>query len=164
MRHERQASGTNGQTRDGRGARSAVAPLVLAATLLAGCTSSVPAGGTRSPARHGASLEERWGVRVLGLHLSAGGYLLDFRYRVLDAAKAKPILDRRARPYLLDDASGRSLAVPSPPKLGPMRNTGFPVAGRNYFVVFGNPGKFVKRGERVTVVIGDFRAPNLVVE
>jgi hypothetical protein len=30
--------------------------------------------------------------------------------------------------------------------------------------MFGNPGKFVKQGNKVAVVIGDFRVENLVVE
>src|SRR6187549_1044528 len=29
--------------------------------------------------------EEQWGVRVLGVRLSADGHILDFRYRILDA-------------------------------------------------------------------------------
>jgi hypothetical protein len=31
-------------------------------------------------------------------------------------------------------------------------------------VIFNNPGRLVKKGSRVTVVIGDFKAEGLVVE
>ena len=110
------------------------------------------------------SLEEQWGIRVLNIRVSAGGYMLDFRYKVLDAEKAAPLFDRRIKPYLIDQATGASFAVPEPPKVGALRQTRKPVADRNYFIIFANPGKYVKQGDKVTVVIGDFRAGDLVVE
>lgn len=114
-----------------------------------------------------AGMEERWGVRIEGIRLSAAGNMLDFRYRVIDAEKASPLVDRRVKPYLLDQASGARLMVPSSPKVGPLRQTsadGKPLAGRTYFILFANPGKYIKAGSRVTVVIGDFRAQDLTVE
>jgi len=149
-----------------RSARAVAALLALAAAAtLAGCASTADTGA-RPPevSAPKPSLEEQWGVHVLGVHLSARGYMLDFRYRVLDPDKARPVFDRKIHPMLIDDASGAKMIVPDPPKIGSLRNTGSPIAGKNYFVIFGNPGKFVKPGSRVTVVIGEFRAPNLVVE
>jgi hypothetical protein len=50
-------------------------------------------------------------------------------------------------------------------KLGSFRQTTLrPEAGRTYFVMFANPGRFVKKGSKLTVVIGDFQAQNLVVQ
>jgi len=118
----------------------------------------VPGGSSRS------DLAQRWGIRLLGLHPSASGYVLDFRYSVVDPVKAQPLLDRSVRPFLIDQVSGRTLIVPAPPVVGSLRASGAPVAGRNYFVLFGNPGKAVTRGGRVTVVIGDLRIPDVVVE
>lgn len=109
-------------------------------------------------------LERRWGIQILGLHLSAGGYMLDFRYRVLDPEKAAGLFVRSDKPYLIDQASGRKFLVPNPPKVGPLRTSYSPKPNRNYFVMFGNPGTFVKAGNKVTIVIGDFRVENLVVE
>lgn len=111
-----------------------------------------------------AGIEERWGIRIIALRLSAGGNMLDFRYRLTDPEKARPLFDRRIKPYLIDDMSGARLLVPNAPKLGAMRQTPRnPVAGKDYFVLFANPG-IVKAGSKVTVVIGDFRAENLTVE
>jgi hypothetical protein len=45
-----------------------------------------------------------------------------------------------------------------------MRNTVDPEAGKSYWVAFSNKGRLVKRGDRVSVVIGKFRANGLVVE
>ncbi len=111
-----------------------------------------------------ASIEERWGVKVLPIRLSAEGYMLDFRYQVLDPEKAMSLFDRKIKPYLIDEASGAVLAVPEPPKVGALRNTRKPQPDRIYFILFANPGRYVQKGKSVTVVIGDFKAEHLVVE
>jgi hypothetical protein len=57
--------------------------------------------------------------------------------------------------------------VPSPPKIGPLRQTtrnSGPLAGKTYFIFFANPGKSIKAGDKVTVVIGDFKIENLAVQ
>jgi hypothetical protein len=110
-------------------------------------------------------LEEKWGIRPESLRLSAAGHMLDFRYRVTDPKKAIKIMkDPNPTTYLLDQASKVKLAVPSTPKIGSLRQTDMdPKAGRIYFSLFSNPGGLVKAGNKVTVVIGEFRAENLVV-
>ena len=122
--------------------------------------------GMTACATYGKSLrmEEEWGVRVLQIRLSAEGYMLDFRYRVVDAEKTAPLFDRKTKPYLIDQATGAKFLVPEPPKVGALRTTRPPTTDRNYFIIFANPGKYIKKGNRVTVVIGDFRAENLIVE
>lgn len=110
------------------------------------------------------SIEETWGIQIIGIRQTAAGYMLNFRYRVIDPEKAAPLFNRQTKPYLIDQASGAKFAVPNPPKTGPLRTSDPPKAGRNYFIFFANPGKYVKLGNKVTVVIGDFKAENLVVE
>ena len=110
-------------------------------------------------------LKQKWGVQTEGLRLSAAGYMLDFRFRVLDPNKAVPLLDRANKPYLLDPQSGAKLIVPAPPKVGSLRQKSrAPKRDKVYFVMFSNPGRFIKSGQKVTVVIGDFKAENLVVQ
>jgi len=111
-----------------------------------------------------ADVVERWGVELRGIRLAAAGYMLDFRYRVVDPQKAAPLFARQTKPVLIHEASGAKLVVPRPPTTGPLRSSNTPQAGRTYFMFFGNPGRFVKPGERVSVVIGDFKAERLVVE
>lgn len=108
--------------------------------------------------------EEAWGVRIVGVRLTAGGFMLDFRYQVTDAEKAAPLFDRGTRPYLLHQESGARFQVPNPPKTGPLRTSDTPQEGRVYWMFFGNPGRYVKPGDEVTVVIGSFRAEGLTVE
>ena len=110
------------------------------------------------------SLGEKWGIQVLSMRLSAHGHMLDFRYRVKDVEKASPLFSAKIKPYLIDQESGAMFLVPEPPRIGPLRTTRKPIPDRNYFILFANPGKYVKPGNKITVVIGDFRAENLVVQ
>jgi hypothetical protein len=110
--------------------------------------------------------EAQFGVTIQGVRLSANGHILDFRYRVLDADKALPLVDRTIKAYLVHQPTGAALAVPESPTIGPLRQTekfGKPQQGRTYVVLFGNVGKLVQEGDHVTVVIGKFRVPDLVV-
>jgi hypothetical protein len=110
-------------------------------------------------------LREQWGIEVTGLHMSAKGRMIDFRYRVLDPDKAVLLGDRSVKPTLTDLATGAVLRVPSFPKTGSMRQTAARLeTGRIYFMLFANTGMPVKSGSRVTVTVGDFKAENLVVE
>ena len=95
--------------------------------------------------------------------VSAAGYMLELRYRVVDTERARPLFDPRARPYLVDEASGARMFVASPPMVGPLRTSRPPQAGRNYFILFANPARRVKAGDLVTLVIGEFRAEGLQV-
>jgi hypothetical protein len=128
------------------------------------CHEQAPAGQRDRDAER-RSLEERWGISIQPLRLSAAGYMLDFRYRVLDPSKAAPLADRVVKPYLLHPQSGAQLMVPSSPKVGAMRAAPRAFqANKVYGVLFANPGRLLQPGDTVTVIIGDFRAENLMVE
>ncbi len=127
-------------------------------------TASAKPSGNRYSELAG-SLREQWGVEVDGIRPSAAGYMLDFRYRVLDAEKARPLLDRRIKPELVVAKSGAVLKVPVPPKIGALRQSAKHIKeDRSYFILFSNPGKHVLSGDKVSVVIGDFKAENLMVQ
>lgn len=108
--------------------------------------------------------KERWGIEITSLRMSAAGHMIDFRYRVLDAKKAEPLFARENKPYLIDEASQKVLSVPQTAKVGPLRTTGDIKEGSIYWMFFGNVPGLIKSGSKVTVVIGDFRAENLVVQ
>lgn len=129
-----------------------------------GGTAAMPPGAADElPAADFSAVEENWGIRVEGIRQSAAGYMLDFRYRVLDPEKAAPLFDRKTKPYLIDQASGKKFQVPNPPKTGPLRSSNPPQADRVYAIFFGNPGTYIRPGSMVTVVIGEFMAEDLVV-
>jgi hypothetical protein len=115
-------------------------------------------------AAESAGIARRWGIRIESLRVTASGHMLDLRYTVVDAQKAKPLFERRTKPVLRDEASGVELPVPVPPKTGALRNSNTPQAGRTYFMFFGNPGRLVAAGRRVTVTIGAFSVTGLRVD
>ena len=91
--------------------------------------------------------------------------MLDFRYRVVEPDRALLVMDRSIKPYVIDEASGARFLIPSSPKVGPMRQTTRqPEPGRDYWLLFANPARFIKPGNLVTVVIGDVRLEHLAVE
>jgi len=84
-----------------------------------------------------------------------------------DAKRYQP--DRfagRAGKYyeLIDPRAQVKLVVPSLEKVGQLRQSSTPQAGKSYWMAFSNKGRLVKRGDRVSVVIGRFRADGLVVD
>jgi hypothetical protein len=54
--------------------------------------------------------------------------------------------------------------VPSLEKVGQLRQSTTPEAGKSYWMAFSNKGRLVKRGDHVSVVIGKFRADGLMID
>jgi len=105
-----------------------------------------------------------WGVGELRVKVAEAGQLIRFNYRVLDPLKAAALNDKKAEPVLFDVQAGVKLAVPQMEKVGKLRQSSTPKAGMTYWMAFSNPTLAVKPGHRVDVVIGSFRASNLIVE
>ena len=117
----------------------------------------------RPPERPGIVLE-KWGVEIRSVRLTAAGYMIEFRYKVIDADKAATLFVRKTKPRLIHQQSGEIFIVPAPGKVGPLRNSDLPLAGRTYWMFFANPARYIKMGSRVTIEIGSFKIRNLVVE
>jgi len=137
--------------------------------LLTGCAESQNRvqmdPSTASEAATKAGLAERFGIELVALRLTSAGTMLDFRYRVVDSQKAAALLHKGAKPYLVDPASGARLMVPSPAFIGPLRQTAVaPEVGKTYFIFFGNAGRLLKQGDRVTLVLGDARFEGIEIE
>jgi hypothetical protein len=105
-----------------------------------------------------------WGVSELRVKVAESGQLIRFNYRILDPAKAAALNNKKVEPKLFDTEAGVSLVVPQMEKIGQLRQSSTPKAGMTYWMAFSNPTLAVKRGHRVDVVIGSFRANNLIVE
>jgi hypothetical protein len=138
---------------------------------LAGCATpnTAPNAGQAKPTASAVSVqdfEQKLGVKIEGVHLSAAGYMLDFRYRVLDIGKAAPMVSSKINPYLLDETSGARYGVPDTPKVGQLRSSSRSkvIADRTYFILFANPGRAVQTGDKLTLVMGDDRLTDLKVE
>ena len=121
-------------------------------------------GGCAAPPADGRSGVDT-GIRVESLRLTAADYMLDLRYRIVDPERAAAFFSRKTEIYLVDSTSGARLAVPNTPKLGKLRQVARKdMTERSYFMLFANPGQFVRPGARMTLVVGDLRLENLLVE
>ncbi len=144
---------------------------VMVLFLLQACQSTMPNGkselDSKVQAKGGEGTEriyEDLGIEITSLRVSAEGYMLDFRYKAIDPEKAAVLFSRDTQPYLLHEATGKVFAVPAT-KVGPMRQTtNPPVAGKGYFMLFGNPGRYIKPGDKVTFIFGKYRIEHLIVE
>jgi len=105
-----------------------------------------------------------WGVDSLSVKWTESGEVIKFTYHVIDADKAKTLNDKKFAPSLIDPRAGVKLVVPSLEKVGQLRQSSTPEAGKTYWMAFSNKGRLVKRGDRVNVAIGQFRADGLVVD
>ena len=105
-----------------------------------------------------------WGVDSLNVRSVESGEIIRFSYRVLEPEKAQPLNEKRNEPSLVDPKAGVKLVIPSLEKVGKLRQSSSPEAGKVYWMAFSNKGRVVKRGDRVNVLIGSFQANGLTVE
>lgn len=105
-----------------------------------------------------------WGVDSLSVKTVESGEIIRFAWRVLDADKARVLNEKASEPSLIDPQAGVQLVVPSIEQIGQLRQSVAPEPGKSYWMAFSNKGRLVKRGDRVNVVIGPFRAEGLVVD
>jgi hypothetical protein len=118
----------------------------------------------RFAGRAGKFYELTWGVDSLNVKLVESGELVRFSYRVLDPVKARLLNDKQSEASLIDPKAGVWLAVPTMEKVGQLRQTASPEAGRSYWMTFSNKGGHVVRGDRVDVLIGTFKASFVAVD
>ena len=137
--------------------------LALAAFLAAGC--AVPPADKAAVSAPPLAVVEGAGIRVESLRLTAADYMLDLRYRITDPERAAAFFSRKTELQLVDPVSGARLAVPTTPKLGKLRQVARKdMPDRSYFMLFANPGRYLKAGSQVTLVAGDTRISHLTVE
>jgi len=105
-----------------------------------------------------------WGIDSIQVKLVQSGELVRFSYRVADPSHARVLNEKANEASLVDLRAGVSLVVPTMEKVGQLRQTAAPQEGRSYWMAFSNRGRPVRRGDRVDVIIGTFRARNLVVD
>jgi hypothetical protein len=132
-----------------------------------------PTAATGSPSRYTPSRFSKrageyyglvWGIDTLSVKAVESGELIRFSYRVLDPIKAKTFNDKKIEAYLISPASRVKLVIPSLEKVGQLRQSNTPEAGKSYWMAFSNPHRTIKRGDRVNIEIGQFHAQGLVVD
>ena len=108
------------------------------------------------------------GVELVGVSLSEADFLIDLRYRVKNPALAQALLDRKVQPVLVNESTGDRFYVPSAPKVGALRQTSgnkqLVQIDRVYFMLFANPDRKLKAGEKVTLYAGDSIVRDIVIK
>jgi hypothetical protein len=116
----------------------------------------------------GSPQEAAHGIEVVGVSLSAEGFLVDLRYRAKSADDANAMLNQEVRPMLVNQATGDRFIVPKAPKIGSMRQT---TRGKQqalhpnavYFMLFANDQRRLKVGDKVSLVAGETTIKDLIV-
>lgn len=132
------------------------------------------------PTGPSTALEEHWGIQVSRVGLTMAGAAVDLCYRVVSAEKAAALAEGKAETYLIDQASGAKILMAPPIETGVFpahsrarmmrQGGGFPpapnrlAAGRTNSILLPNPSGILKSGSKVTVVMGDIRVEDLVVD
>jgi hypothetical protein len=135
-----------------------------------GAPRAVSPGSGKSPyratsSRHATNFYQAiWGVDSFSAKIVESGEMVRFSYRILDAQKAEPLNDKKNEPAMLDERAHVKLVIPTLEKVGQLRQSGTPQEGKVYWMVFANKERYVKRGDRVSVVIGKFRVDSILVE
>lgn len=105
-------------------------------------------------------IEKRFGVRVTGVHLLARHGLVDLRYRVVDAGKAKNFGHyTETSPLLIAEDSGRKVEV----TIMGLHNHRVET-GRMYYILYRNTADALEPGGQVTVQIGDLSLEHVPVQ
>lgn len=118
----------------------------------------VPASWAR-PVVAAEDLGQASGVLITRVAVTGGGGLVDLRFRVVDPDRAHALHAVGTPPAVVDERTG--LVVHE--LLMNHSHSGAYRAGVTYYLVFTNPGNWVHRGGRVTVLLGDAQVEHVAV-
>jgi hypothetical protein len=139
---------------------AALLPLVLG-----GCSTQKVANVSQAPVDVGvhaiktvqalpppSALEAQYGIQITQIGLTASGGLVDVRFKVLDAGKARALLGNPANTPML-------IAGDKPPLMAPhnaLRGAKFG-PGQVFYILYPNLRNAIKPGVEVTVAMGEAR-------
>jgi hypothetical protein len=133
---------------------------VLMALMLCGFGSTVSATEF-----HDIDMLADWGIEPVHLRFTAGGYMIEFRYKVIDPEKATVLSANKIYPRLKAMKSKARLVVPYFPTTGFAKsNRKFLKAGKNYVAMFSNENRHLLPGDEARVQIDDAQSAVMIVE
>ena len=98
-------------------------------------------------------IENQFGVRFLGVDVTAGGGMLQIRYQILDSAKTEALHDEQTAPFVLDSA-GHKYADPG--IVGHSHIGKTKAAGTTDYILLANAQGGIEAGMFVTLQVGTF--------
>lgn len=145
----------------------AVGALAAGLPLAAAAQAEAPAAPPPASAAAVQRLED-FGVELVAVRLSGADFLIDVRYRVRDVAKAQALLERKIHPVLVNEATGDRFYIPQAPKVGTLRQSATSKQpaqlDKVYFMLFANPDRKLRAGEKVTLHAGESTVRGLLVQ
>mgnify|MGYP006899602782 CR=1 FL=1 len=110
-------------------------------------------------------MEKDWGIQPVHLRISAAGYMMEFRYKVLDVEKALILSDRKYFPSLLSMKSRAKFSVPYGSTVGYLKsNRKFLKQDRNYITMFSNENRHMLPGDKVRIQVKDQMTAELTID
>jgi len=106
-----------------------------------------------------ADLPQRSGVTITQVAVTGAGGLVDLRFKVLDPDKAHAIHDPRTPPAVVDERTGLVINQ----LLMNHSHSGEFKPAVTYYLIFENTGNWVRRGSKVTVLLGNAQVEHVVV-
>lgn len=123
----------------------------------AAATPPAPAGPAPATAR---LLEDRYGIQITLVALTAAGGFVDFRYKVTDAAKAQAMVaDAQNHPIITVEKSQVKLAGGQPVQTSQQRE-----AGKVYIALYPNAQGALHQGDLVSITIGQLVLQHVPVQ
>lgn len=145
----------------------AVGALAAGLPLAAAAQAEAPVAPPPASAAAVQRLED-FGVELVAVRLSGADFLIDVRYRVRDVAKAQALLERKIHPVLVNEATGDRFYIPQAPKVGTLRQSATSKQpaqlDKVYFMLFANPDRKLRAGEKVTLHAGESTVRGLLVQ
>lgn len=122
-------------------------------------TQHAPALNHAKPLPDQTTFAAATGIRIVRVALTAGGGLADIHYQVLDPDKAIIVHDRQQPLTLIQEPSGTVLEIP-------FHGHGFRQlhTGVIYRLHLWNTNGALKRGDQVTIMVGDVSLEKVVVQ
>ncbi len=99
-----------------------------------------------------SALETQYGIQIAHVGLTAAGGLVDVRFKVLDAAKARALLGNAAHAPMLISGDNPPLMPPHHALKGAKFGQ-----GQIFYILYPNLRGAIKPGADVTVAMGDAR-------
>jgi hypothetical protein len=113
----------------------------------------------RRPVVSADDLVQRSGVKITVVAVTGDGGLVDLRFKVIDPERANALHDPRTPPAVVDEESGLVVheLFMDHSHSGPYK------AGVTYYLVFNNPGNWLRHGSTVSVLLGDAQVRHVPV-
>lgn len=101
-------------------------------------------------------LEERWGIQITMLAVTADGGMLDLRYRMVDPTKVIDLQELETKLVFIVEKNGYTFRP-----VTPMRHSHDAQIGLIYSMLYYNQNGMIQPGDLVTIQLGDVRVQHV---